>query len=77
MRRHTRFDNPHPRTIDTRLSVGTDFAVYTNVHHKTNKTMKGLGTALITPFCDNGSIDYSSKLGKGTKVVVKLPIVVL
>ena len=60
MRRHTRFDNPHPRTIDTRLSIGTDFAVYTNVHHKTNKTMKGLGTALITPFCDNGSIDYSA-----------------
>ena len=22
--------------------------------------MKGLGTALITPFCDNGSIDYSA-----------------
>ena len=39
----------------------------------------GLGVSLSNEIikAHNGSIDYSSKLGKGTKVVVKLPIVVL
>ena len=48
MRRHTRFDHPHSRTINTRLSVGTDFAVYTNVHHQTIIIMKGIGTAIVS-----------------------------
>lgn len=39
----------------------------------------GLGVSLSNEIikAHHGSIDYSSKLGKGTKVVVKLPIVVL
>ena len=39
----------------------------------------GLGVSLSNEIikAHNGSIDYSSKVGKGTKVVVKLPIVVL
>ena len=39
----------------------------------------GLGVSLSNEIikAHNGSIEYSSKLGKGTKVVVKLPIVVL
>lgn len=39
----------------------------------------GLGVSLSNEIikAHQGSIDYSSKLGKGTKVVVKLPIVVL
>ena len=46
-------------------------------------TTKNRGTGLGVSLSDeiikahNGSIDYSSKVGKGTKVVVKLPIVVL
>lgn len=39
----------------------------------------GLGVSLSNEIirAHNGSIEYSSKVGKGTKVVVKLPIVVL
>ena len=39
----------------------------------------GLGVSLSNEIikAHQGSIDYSSKVGKGTKVVVKLPIVVL
>lgn len=39
----------------------------------------GLGVSLSNEIvkAHNGSIDYSSKVGKGTKVIVKLPIVVL
>ena len=39
----------------------------------------GLGVSLSNEIIEahHGSMEYSSKLGKGTKVVVKLPIVVL
>ena len=46
----------------------------------TTKTKgSGLGVSLSTEIikAHNGTIDYTSKLGKGTKVVVKLPITMI
>ena len=39
----------------------------------------GLGVSLSNEIikAHNGSIEYTSKVGKGTKVVVKLPIVMI
>ena len=45
----------------------------------TKKNGSGLGVSLSNEIikAHNGSIDYFSRLGNGTKVVVKLPVIVL
>ena len=45
----------------------------------TKKNGSGLGVSLSNEIikAHNGSIDYTSKLSKGTKVVVKLPITMI
>lgn len=59
-------DGIHDLTIHTPAQSTPDYLLEQILRYiqmftkKTNKTMKGLGTALITPFCDNGSIDYSA-----------------
>jgi len=61
---------------------GMDFDVLSNVKDMfftTKVKGSGLGVSLSNEIikAHQGSIDYSSKVGKGTKVVVKIPIVML